>query len=160
MRILQAGEFRGGGSSVFSHLLCSMSCSRLSVAAAEPWPRVGPALPEPCRDSLVRCPCSQHVQRETGRGALKSKQTEQTRGWLHLCTKEDGRNLPALLDHWSTASRVQPQIPANTRCSKVWNKAQGSRQPCWQEVSLLILTCLIFFPASSLFLLLLSNSII
>lgn len=125
-----------------SHLLCSMSCSHISVAAAEPWLRVGPALPEPCRHSLMRCSFSHQVQREAGRRALKSKQSKQTQGWLHLCTKEDGRNFPALLDHWS---RVQAQIPAKARCSKVWDKAQGSRQPCWQEVSLLIFTCFIFF---------------
>lgn len=131
--------------SVFSHLLCSRSCSCVSAIAAEPWPRVGPALPEPRSDSLMRCSFSHYVQREAGRGALKSKQTKQTRGWLHLCTKQDGRNCHALLEHWSVPSLVQPQTPANTRCSRVWNKVQGSRQPCWKEVGLLILTCLYFF---------------
>lgn len=148
--MLKAGECRVVAGSVFSHLLCSMSCSRVSAVAAEPWPGVGPALPEPCSNSLMRCFFSHYVRRETGRGDLKSKQSHQTQGWLHLCTKQDGRNCHALSDQRSVAPCVQPQIPANARCSEVWNKAQCSRQPCWQEVWLLILTCLYFFFASSL----------
>lgn len=130
---LKAGECRVVAGLFLLHELLSHLCS-CCWALAQGRTCSARALQAQLDEMLLQPSCA-----ERNRERSFKKQTSQAnRGWLHLCAKENGRNFPALLDHWP---RVQPQIPANTRCSKVWSKAQGSRQELW----LLILTCLIFF---------------
>lgn len=75
-------------------ILFSLTCSHIPAVAAEPWPRVGPAVPEPCRDSLMRCSSSHHAQRQTGRGALEKQRNQANPGLAAPVYKRGQQEFP------------------------------------------------------------------